>query len=137
MAAAVAISLSLNPRHPLGPEAVPDRELSLEQLPALRGQRDVAHAPVLGAAPALDDVRGLELIEDRGDRGGRQLGALGQLAGGHLVLAAERGDRPNLREGQLARPAVVAATEPAIGGEQVIAAPCGTPRACRTAQVTR
>src|ERR1700733_8563668 len=104
----------------LGPQAVPDRELALEELPALRGQRDVADAPVLGATPALDDVRCLELIEDRSDGGRRQLGALGELAGGHLVLASEGRDRPDLREGQLARSAVVAATKPAIGGEQLV-----------------
>ena len=119
-AAAVAMSLSLNAdirsaHRPFQTASLRSRSSQPSGVSAtLQTRRSV------GATPALDDVRCLELIEDRSDGCRRQLGALGELAGGHLVLTAEGRDGPDLREGKLARSAVIAATKPAIGGEQLV-----------------
>ena len=76
----------------------------------------------------LDDVGGLEMVEHCGDRGGVEIGALGELPGGHLALAPERGQGADLGVGELAGPAVVPAAQAPLGAEHLIRAPGAAPR---------
>ena len=60
---------------------------------------------------ARDDVGGLEVVQHRGDGGRVEVGAAGQLTGGHLALAPERRQRAKLGEGELAGTIVVTAAQ--------------------------
>ena len=61
----------------------------------------------------------LELVEHRGHRAGAELGALGQLARGDLLVLGELDERAHLGGGELARAARVAAAQAALGAHQL------------------